>query len=273
MKILNHAKSSFLRILYHFIGLSIRENSLNIWKTMLFNYLAFGWKGLYKIPVFIYGDAKIYEVGKINVHCKNAHGLVRIGREYFKSQGELRFFNSGTIDIYGPVRIEGATVFENYGDVTFKGYNLISDGSKVLIRSKFQMGCNSQLGFNGFIMDSDDHYSIDAATRKVYRNCKPIKIGDYNWFGNSTIIKKGVVTPDYLIVASANALLTKDYSELPPYSVIGGMPVKVIKSGMRRIFNTRNESTIINFFKNNPDKASFDVDSNVDLNVFCGENR
>lgn len=51
------------------------------------------------------------------------------------------------------------------------------------------------------------------------------------------------------------------------------MPVKVIKSGMRRIFNTRNESTIINFFKNNPDKASFDVDSNVDLNVFCGENR
>ena len=131
------------------------------------------------------------------------------------------------------------------------------------------MGSNSRLGFHGFIMDSDDHFTVDINTRKVYRNCKPIKIGAFNWFGNTTIIKKGVVTPDYLIVASTNALLTKDYSSLPPYSVLGGMPAKVIKSGIRRVFNLDNESDIIKFFKSNPEAMSYDVDPEINLDEFC----
>lgn len=257
------------RIFFPIVGMSIRENPISIRKTLVFNYLAFGWKGIYKVPIFIYGNTNIYRVGKINIHCKMNRGLVRIGRLNFKSQGDTRFFNSGTINIYGPVKIEGASIFENYGKVSFYGNNVISDGSMVLIRSEFQMGIHSRLGFHGFIMDSDDHFTIDINTRKVYRNSKPIIIGAYNWFGNSTIIKKGVVTPDYLIVASTNALLTKDYTNLPPYSVLGGMPAKVIKSGIRRVFNLHNESDIIKHFKNNPEAMSFDIDSRVDLDKYC----
>lgn len=65
----------------------------------------------------------------------------------------------------------------------------------------------------------------------------------------SFIHKKGTKTPDYLIVASANALLTKDYTSLPPYSVIGGSPAKLLKSGVRRIYNSNMEQKINQFLK------------------------
>ena len=268
-KIMCFFKDLLKRVLFYFVGFSVKQNRFRIRKTLLFNFCAFGWKGAWKTPIIIYGNTKIYKVGKINIHCEMTRGLVRIGRLNFKSQGETRFCNSGIINIKGPVRIEGATIIENFGVITFDGSNLISDGSSILIRTELQMGLHSRLGFHSLILDSDDHYTIDTGTRKIYKNSKPIKIGAFNWFGNSTFIKKGVVTPDYLIVASANTLLTKDYSSLPPYSVLGGVPAQIIKSGIRKVFNPHNEREIIKYFENNPKITAFDIDSDVDLDVFC----
>ena len=72
-----------------------------------------------------------------------------------------------------------------------------------------------------------------------------------------------------MIVASANALLTKDYSELPPYSVVGGCPAKLLKTGIRRIYNEENESFLKDFFTyQNMDY--YDL-SNDDIDSFCKE--
>ncbi len=264
---------NLMRIVLPFIGLSVRDRMPDIWKTFIFNFLAFGIKGVFKLPVIVYRNTNIYKIGKIVLHCAMQKGLIKIGKLDYKSQGETRFFNTGTINIHGPVRIEGATIIENSGVITFDGYNRISDGSTILVRSKLKFGKHSRLGFHGFIMDSDDHYTVDVENRKVSKKCKPIQIGAYNWFGNSTIIKKGVVTPDYLIVASANALLTKDYSSLPPYTVMGGMPAKVLKSGIRRVFNADNERMINKYFKDNPDANEFVVDGDVNLDDYCASSQ
>lgn len=55
-------------------------------------------------------------------------------------------------------------------------------------------------------------------TRKTF-------IGHDVWIGHGVTIKQGVVIGDGAIVGS-NALVTKD---VPPYSVVGGVPAKVIK--------------------------------------------
>lgn len=250
-------------------GISVRDRLPNIWKTITFNYVAFGWKGLLKMPIVIYCNTNIYKIGKVVLHCAMRRGLVKIGKKDYKSQGETRFYNMGTIIFEGPVKIEGATIIENFGVIVFKGHNMISDGSSVLIRSSLTFGKYSWLGFHSVIMDSDDHYTVDIASRKIRKYSQPIRIGAYNWFGNSTIIKKGVVTPDLIIVASANSVLTKDYSQLPQYSVLGGIPAKLIKTGIRCVLNNENEKKINQFFKDNLIETEYILDKEIDLDVYC----
>ena len=115
-------------------------------------------------------------------------------------------------------------------------------------------------------MDSDDHFLVDVTTKEVIDNKKEIIIGKYNWIASRTVIKKGVKTPDYLIVASANALLTKDYTDLPPYSVIGGCPAKLLKTGVRRVYNMEREALLIKYFKNSFESYDF---KDIEIDDIC----
>lgn len=254
------------------LGLSIPNQKINIYKTLLFNFLAFGIKGALKCPVYIYRNTKIYSVGKINIECPWERGMIKIGKLDLKSQGVTKFLNKGNITVRGYVEIGGCTILENYGEIVFDGYNRIGDGSFILIREKFIVGEQIRLGFHCFVMDSDDHYTIDIETKKVARNTKPIILGKYNWIASHSYIKKGVITPDYLIVASANALLTKDYSDLPPYSVIGGNPVRLLKSGIRRIYNKEEERNLKEYFREHVDEKIYKYDDLDDVDRICTQN-
>lgn len=214
-------------------------------------------------------NTKIYTVGRINIECAWERGMIKIGQHDLKSQGVTKFHNRGDITVRGNMAIGGCTIIENYGSIVFNGHNYISDGSSIFIRDTFVMGEYTRLGFHTFVMDSDDHFTIDVATRKVARNKKPIILGRYNWIASNSYIKKGVITPDYLIVASANALLTKDYSDIPPYSVIGGSPAKLLKSGIRRIYNSIEEHKINQFFRNNTDKKEYVYDDLSEIDGIC----
>lgn len=265
-------KQRIKRVLYSCVGISFPNQLPNIRKTLVFNFLAFGMDGVRKKPVIIYGNTKIYKVGRIVINCEMKKGLLRIGQLDYKSQGETRFLNDGTIEINGPVAIGGCAIVENYGTIIFKGYNLISDGTSLLIRSKLTVGEETRVGFHSFIMDSDDHYTIDVERKVVSCNKKEISLGAYNWIANRTIIKKGVITPDYLIVASANALLTKDYTDkIPPYSVIGGAPARLLKTGIRRIYNPDNERWLKKYFLENPSENSIaiPVETEQELEDYC----
>lgn len=54
---------------------------------------------------------------------------------------------------------------------------------------------------------------------------RPVSIGDDVWIGRRVIIMPGVSIGDGCIV-SAGAVVTKD---APPYTIVGGIPAKVIK--------------------------------------------
>jgi acetyltransferase-like isoleucine patch superfamily enzyme len=53
----------------------------------------------------------------------------------------------------------------------------------------------------------------------------PIKIGKHVWIGSNATILAGVTIGDWSVVA-AGAVVTKD---VPPMTVVGGVPAKVIK--------------------------------------------
>ena len=53
----------------------------------------------------------------------------------------------------------------------------------------------------------------------------PIKIGAHVWIGSNVTILSGVSIGEWSVVA-AGAVVTKD---VPPMTVVGGVPAKVIK--------------------------------------------
>ena len=62
---------------------------------------------------------------------------------------------------------------------------------------------------------------------KNRRNCyAPITIGDHVWIGSNSTILPGVRIGDWAVVA-AGAVVTKD---VPPLTVVGGVPAKVIRT-------------------------------------------
>lgn len=57
-------------------------------------------------------------------------------------------------------------------------------------------------------------------------NTKPIVVEDDSWIGAGAILTQGITIGKHSIVA-AGAVVTKD---VPPYSIVAGIPAKVIKS-------------------------------------------
>ena len=244
---------------------------VNILATLWFNIKAFGLiKGL-RLPVYIYGPVKLRHIGKIDIKCPVRRALWVIGLNHRSVVAPFTMFdNQGVIEVYGSVYLNFGSTLSNHGTIVFEGKNLIGNKTDIHIYQRLEVGCNVSIGFDSRIMDSDMHYVVNVESRRVYSNTAPIRIGRYNWFGSNTFIKKGVVTPDYLVVASPNALLTKDYSNLPPYTVLAGAPAKPISQSIRRVYNFHNEQQISQFFKENRNASFYQVGDDAELDEFCG---
>lgn len=242
----------------------------NLLATLLFNIKAFGLtKGL-QFPVYVYGHIKMNSIGNIVIKCPITRGLIKIGVNHETVAAPYTIFeNKGTVEIYGRLLIGYGSVFNNSGTVILRGNNLLSNKVELDIRTRLDVGENTFVGFESHIYDSDFHNVVDVSTHRVYRNCAPIVLGKFNWFGGNTFIKKGTVTPNYLIVASPNSLLAKDYSTLPPYTVLAGCPAKPVKQGIRRIYNYTLDSEISNYFIQHPEEKYYQVDEQADLDDIC----
>ena len=64
-----------------------------------------------------------------------------------------------------------------------------------------------------------------APLMRIVTSKGPVVIGDNVWIGDKATILPGVTIGDGAVIA-ANAVVTKD---VPPYSVVGGNPARIIK--------------------------------------------
>lgn len=127
-------------------------------------------------------------------------------------------------------RRHGPDKFEEYNVL----YNYQPDRVKLIIGKFCALAANTT-----FIMTGD--HKLDAISTypfPVFKNGwetaynvneLPIKgdivVGNDVWFGYNSMIKSGVTIGDGAIIAT-NAFVVKD---VPPYSIVGGNPAKVIK--------------------------------------------
>jgi acetyltransferase-like isoleucine patch superfamily enzyme len=228
---------------------------VNLLKTLYVNFACLpSLKQAIKLPILVYNGTELYKIGKIRIDCPIQFGMIKLGDNDFKVHGRGKLLNNGLIVFGGPVEILGGFIIENNGVICLGGYIVIGSGTRFIIRNKLEIKEYVRIGFNCFFMDTDDHYMINVIDKCVHRFSSPITIGRYNWVGAHTYCKKGVKLPDYTIVASANTLLTKDYSALEPYCVLAGSPAKIIAKNVRRIYNMKEQCRLMEHFKNTLEK-------------------
>lgn len=117
-------------------------------------------------------------------------------------------------------------------------------GRMVRLSSKMELGNNSGIGdycfFQGKVIIGDDvmmapkcsfiasnhnHESVDLPMNKQGTSSKGIYVHNDVWIGYGATILDGVVVNNGAIIA-ARAVVTED---VPPYSIVGGIPARVIK--------------------------------------------
>ena len=104
------------------------------------------------------------------------------------------------------------------GDHTF-----INSGTTISAHKEVTIGSHCQIAPDVVILDSDFH---DASHASTSGESSSIHIGNHVWLATRSMVLKGVSIGDGATVA-AGAVVTKD---VPPYSVVAGIPAKIIKT-------------------------------------------
>lgn len=124
--------------------------------------------------------------------------------------------------------IEGYGVMRNLGESLTIGNNVgISQNCFIAIRGNITIGNDTILGPSVSIF-SENHVAERVDIPIVYQGEKraDVYIGNGVWIGTHSIILSGITIGDGAIIA-AGAVVTKN---VEPYTVVGGVPAKLIKT-------------------------------------------
>lgn len=137
---------------------------------------------------------------------------------------KVRYFFARRIAVLGRnVNIERSAFFTpdlRIGDNSGLGIKAEAYGP-VIIGNNVMMGPEVVFYTSGHSYDRLDIPMNQQGSTEV----RPIIIGDDVWIGRRVIILPGVKVGDGCVIG-AGAIVTRD---IPPYSVVGGVPAKVIK--------------------------------------------
>lgn len=133
-------------------------------------------------------------------------------------KGKL-FIGSGT-RIWSNIYKTRISVFE--GAQLLIGENNYINGIRIAVKKKVVIGKNCHFAPEVVIMDSDFH---DKASHDTEGISEDILIGNNVWIATRATILKGVTIGDGAVIA-AGAVVTKN---VPAYTLVGGVPAKLIK--------------------------------------------
>ena len=133
---------------------------------------------------------------------------------------------------YCGVRLElGKGAILRIGNGTYLNRN-----TAVVAQKLVDIGRDCRISWDVIIMDSDLHPILGRT-----REDQPVIIEDRVWIGCRSIIVKGVHIGSGAIVA-AGSVVTKD---VPPYTVVGGVPARVLYDVKSTETKTINETNTI----------------------------
>lgn len=234
-------------------------NWFNPFATLYLNLRCLPLGDALQFPVWVFGRPRLMNLcGRIEIKGQLRSGMVRFNR--------LQVGSPSNAGIQSELNVAGTIIF--HGDANIQtGCRIVVDGGAVLeIGKGFSMmdcviiGCAKSIKMGDYvrithrsqIFDTNFHYIVNYNTGDIPPCSRPVEIGDHCWICNTSTVAPGAVIPSTTIVAS-NSLVNKDFSSIPPNSIIGGMPARLICSGYRRVLNIKKEREITRYYELHPD--------------------
>lgn len=237
---------------------------LAFFKTLIVNFRGLPFSQAIFLPIIIFDSKlKLTSIGKIRIEGTLSRGMIEIGKGFFSTIGRGELMNSGTLIFYGKCSILRGTLINNQGVIRFGHNSHIGEHMKIIIKESLEIGTMCRMAFSTIIMDTSGHPILDLSTGYVKRFFKGIRIGNYCWIGNSCSINAGTVLPDYVIVGN-RSLLNKDYThEIQQFSLIGGVPAKLLKKNVLRVSKESVWFSYIRQFEQDIHLASINASSDL----------
>ena len=235
----------------------------NPFATLYLNLRCVPLKQALKFPVFVFGRPRLYSTfGHIRFPDGCKTGMVRFNVSI--SDGPQCEVGNSELNLWGTLIFRGKCTIgtSNKICIGMKGVLDMGNMTKITILCnvsafrKVKVGHHSWIVHRCQVFDTSYHYTADFryGEGRIRDIARPIVIGNYCWICNSSTITAGVVIPNKTIVAS-NSLVSKDMASIPEESLIGGIPAKLLFTGIVRV--EKHLSDIFWYFKDNPEQEVF----------------
>lgn len=191
--------------------------TVSILKTLKYNLYIY--KTL-KPKIYIGRKTNLKILGELKIKKSLSVGVIF-------SNKQKTIFNLGknaTCEIYKATIGNGCRISIAKNAKVIIGNNVcINENTRIMINSGIVIGDDTIISFDVNILDSDQHRIF--INNQEQENTKPIVIGKNVWVGSRVTILKGVLIGEGAVIAS-NSVVTK---EVPPFTLVGGNPAKIIK--------------------------------------------
>lgn len=231
-----------------------RLSWIGFFKTFRLNFSLLPFNQAIRFPIIITRASTIASVrGRIKITCPIKPGLIRFGylhsdlmswksgKTFIKIDGEWTIGGWIQFGVGTQLVIDSRSFFETGNDIC------IGANAKIICRERISIGNYFRAAWDVQIFDTNFHYTKNMETGLVKKRTKPVYIGNNNWLANRASIMQGTRTGDYLIIAS-NSMCNKDFSGLPHFSMVAGVPAKLCASNVYRVLD-KEEKEIDSLFE------------------------
>ena len=241
----------------------LSKNHINVFLTLWFNFHFLPFKQAIRMPFFLYGKVRIVKAeGKISIDAPVKKGMISINK--IKSSPcvsgydtEIVLHKNGQIIFKGSAVVGcGCCLNVNIGKLLLGDGVRIGNQNNIGCFNLIQIGNNTRFGHQNQLYDTNFHHIVDLSGKKIKRSNAPIVIGDNCWISNRCTIMPGICMPNGTIVSS-NSLINKNVATAE-HQIIGGIPAKLLKENMIRVWNPQKECELHFFFRDNPTDLMLD---------------
>lgn len=184
-------------------------------KTLYFNYRYFGMRGGWKLPVFVSRNVRLINMKGTLICDQKSFGVISLG--YGVSYKKFIWDNEGEIIFKGKAHLSAGDKVSNKGRLVF-GYNFsMHINSDVISYNHIEFGDDCLVSWECLFMDTDFHKI--KQNKEIVNPDKEVIIGNHVWCGCRCSIFKGATIPNDTIVA-AGSIIHKQY--VAPNTIITG---------------------------------------------------
>lgn len=234
----------------------------NWWKTIVTNFKVLPFRQAIHLPIVFFGNCELL-LNKNSIEIQQPEenlkfGMIRIGNLWSNLHGWNTQTKKTRLEVRGKLVFKGASFIGNGSLIYVDNNAKLTLGHRSFFTADVKIACYKEIYIDDFtriawesqIFDTNFHYIADEQG-VVRGKCKGIHIGKYCWIGNRVSVMRGSKLSDWTTIGS-NSLVSKDISDVEN-GTFAGTPVKLLKTGQKRVFNWQSELRLNDFFAEYPD--------------------